>query len=104
MKLNNWSKLGMIVGAVVIAVSLLRYFITYIDYSQGSLYVLQGIWLIAFSWTYQVLKSLENKFDAFEEIVKDRLDELKGIQEGDNNYLELESYRDTSTKPIQATG
>jgi len=104
MKLNNWSFVGMIVGAVIIAVSLLRYFITYTDYSQGALFIMQGIWLMAFAWTYQVLKSLENKFDAFEEIVKDRLDEIKGIQEGDNNYLELESYRDTSTKPMKASG
>jgi hypothetical protein len=101
-KLNNWSKIGFLVGAVIISASLLRYFVTWTDYSQGFLYVLQGVWIIAFSWVYHVLKSLENKFDAFEEIVKDKLDEIQGIQEGDNNYLELDSYRNTPTKHFKA--
>ena len=72
MKLKLLTIVGMAIGLGIIIISSLRYFVTYTDWSQGVLFILQGVWIVAFSWVYEVLKHTEARIEAIEIYLVDK--------------------------------
>jgi len=73
-KISNWSLVGSVTGLTLIAVSLIRYFIIWLDYSQGIEFISIGILICTVSWLYnrnlqqdKERKHLQDKVDAVEE-------------------------------------
>jgi len=87
----NWSKL-LFAGGVIVSIGFfLRYFVLYIDYSQGILFIYGGLTLIAFSWIYEKITRLENKYTAVGDYIIEK-DVVK-----DNNVIEkIENQPDDS--------
>ena len=52
MKISNWSLVGYITGAILIAATIIRYFIVWLDYSQAFQFISIGILICAVSWLY----------------------------------------------------
>jgi len=87
----HWSKLLFAGGAIISIGFFLRYFVLYIDYSQGILFIYGGLTLIAFSWIYEKIINLENKYTAVGDYIIEK-DVVK-----DNNVIEkIENQPDDS--------
>jgi len=69
--ISNISKVGYVLGAILITVSIIRYFIMWLDYSQAMLFIGLGISSIAFAWVYSRILSLQNSLLAVEEYLSD---------------------------------
>jgi len=73
----NWSKL-LFAGGVIVSIGFfLRYFVLYIDYSQGILFIYGGLTLIAFSWIYEKITRLEDKYTAVGDYIIEKDKKLK---------------------------
>lgn len=70
--MNNWSKLLMSVGFVWAIGFFLRYFVIWIDYSNGIMFISLGFILIAFGWLYDQITYLKNRYEAIGEYLAEK--------------------------------
>ena len=69
--MNNWSRVGIIIGMLLSIGMYWRYFVIYSDTSQGLLYIGLGITIMAISWLYDVALRLEKRMEDLEIYIVD---------------------------------
>ena len=71
MKISNWSLVGYITGAILIAATIIRYFIVWLDYSQAFQFISIGILICAVSWLYNKQLKMSNTLLAVEDYLSE---------------------------------
>jgi len=70
-QISNWTKMGYIFGITFSISSLIRYFIIYIDHSQGLIFMFAGLTIVALSWLYEQNRQKGARDDSRDEFLRE---------------------------------
>jgi TRAP-type uncharacterized transport system fused permease subunit len=71
MVVSNKTIVGYTIALVIIIAAVQRYFVLWVDYSQGVTYIFAGITIACFAWIYNEILKIKNLQTAMEEYLAD---------------------------------
>ena len=70
-QISKFTLAGYVTGAIIIILASIRYFLIYPDTSQGLIYIFAGSVILALSWVYNQILSINNTIQSLEEYLAD---------------------------------
>ena len=74
---NNWSLVGMFLGALLFVSSVVRYYVFFADWGNMAVFCSISACIMAFSWVYHILKKTEERVNNIEDYLGEHQEKLQ---------------------------